>query len=45
MHNSKAEASAAILTAGKRRVTRSIPDWRTLVVDSLLFRPNKPGWL
>ena len=30
---------------GKRQVTRSIPDRRTLLVDSLLLRPNKPGWL
>ena len=27
------------------RVTRSIPDRRTLLLNSLLFRPNKPGWL
>ena len=32
-------------SSGKRRVTQSIPDRRTLLVDSLLFRPHKPGWL
>ena len=32
-------------STGKRRVTRSIPDRRTLLVDSLLLCRNKPGWL
>ena len=33
------------LSSGTRRVTQSIPDRRTLLVDSLLFCLDKPGWL